>query len=83
MSMPSMRIAPDCGSWKRSSSENTVLLPAPDGPDQRDGFARAHAQGEVVQRRQVRALRVVEGHVVEGDVAPQRLRQRLRMRGRA
>ena len=33
--------------------------------DQGDGFARSHAQAEVLERRQVRAHRVVEGHVVE------------------
>ena len=31
-SSPSMRIAPASTSWKRSSIDSTVLLPAPDGP---------------------------------------------------
>jgi hypothetical protein len=40
---------PESGSWKRSSSENTVLLPAPEGPPARR-FRPAHAQVEVGER---------------------------------
>src|SRR5690606_41411415 len=32
MSCPSTDTIPDCGSWNRRSRENTVLLPAPEGP---------------------------------------------------
>ncbi len=48
---------------------------------QRHGFAGADMQVEPVQRRRVRAVRVMEDHLVEMDRAAQRLRQGLR-RGR-
>ena len=39
-------------------------------------------QVEVVQRGLVRALRIVEHHLVEADFTPERLRQRMRLRRR-
>ena len=53
-----------------------MLLPAPGGPDDRDLLAAPHAQRHAVEHERLRPRRIGEAHVLEGDLAARRLRQR-------
>ncbi len=68
MSWPSTTIRPESGSSSPASARSAVVLPQPDGPEQRDQLARGQLQCQAVQGvdRPVVALHVEQLH---GDPA--------------
>ena len=48
--LPSSRIVPELGSTKPAIAISSVVLPEPDGPEQRHEAAARHVQADVVER---------------------------------